>query len=154
MIQRIQTLYLLLVVVLTGLALWLPLVDFTVGADTCTLTAFGLKDAAGITLLPTVYLGVVLAATCLLPLVTIFLFRRRLLQIRLCVVEMVLLLGSLVMEGVYYFLSWRVFSDLTFHTQGFKPAIVLPLVCLLFAYLAARAIFRDELLVRAADRIR
>ena len=28
MIQRIQTLYLLLVVVLTGLALWLPLVDF------------------------------------------------------------------------------------------------------------------------------
>ena len=33
-------------------------------------------------------------------------------------------------------------------------AIVLPLVCLLFAYLAARAIFRDELLVRAADRIR
>ena len=64
------------------------------------------------------------------------------------------LLGSLVMEGVYYFLSWRVFSDLTFHTQGFKPAIVLPLVCLLFAYLAARAVFRDELLVRAADRIR
>lgn len=60
MIQRIQTLYLLLVVVLTGLALWLPLVDFTVGADTCTLTAFGLKDAAGITLLPTVYLGLVL----------------------------------------------------------------------------------------------
>ena len=86
--------------------------------------------------------------------VTIFLFRRRLLQIRLCVVEMVLLLGSLVMEGVYYFLSWRVFSDLSFHTQGFKPAIVLPLVCLLFAYLAARAVFRDELLVRAADRIR
>ena len=154
MIQRIQTLYLLLVVVLTGLALWLPLVDFTVGADTCTLTAFGLKDAAGITLLPTVYLGVVLAATCLLPLVTIFLFRRRLLQIRLCVVEMVLLLGSLVMEGVYYFLSWRVFSDLTFHTQGFKPAIMLPLVCLLFAFLAARAIFRGEMLVRAADRIR
>ena len=35
-----------------------------------------------------------------------------------------------------------------------KPAIMLPLVCLLFAYLAARAIFRDELLVRAADRIR
>ena len=81
MIQRIQTLYLLLVVVLTGLALWLPLVDFTVGADTCTLTAFGLKDAAGITLLPTVYLGVVLVAACLVPLVTIFLFKRRLVQI-------------------------------------------------------------------------
>ena len=40
MIQRIQTLYLLLVVVLTGLALWLPLADFTVGADTCTPVSY------------------------------------------------------------------------------------------------------------------
>jgi len=84
----------------------------------------------------------------------IFLFKRRLLQIRLCVVEIVLLIGSAVMEAAYYFLSWRVFSELSFHTQGFRPAIALPLVCLLFAYLAARAVFRDELMVRAADRIR
>ena len=115
------------------------------------LYAFGLKTTDGAVVQSTFYM---LALACALPLVTIFLFRRRLLQLRLCVVEMVLLLGSAIMEGVYYFLSWRVFSDLTFHTQGFRPAIVLPLVCLLFAYLAARAIFRDELLVRAADRIR
>lgn len=43
---------------------------------------------------------------------------------------------------------------MAFHTQGFKPAIALPLVGLLFAFLAARAIFHDELLVRDADRIR
>ena len=68
--------------------------------------------------------------------------------------EIVLLIGSAVMEAAYYFLSWRVFSEFSFHTQGFRPAIALPLVCLLFAYLAARAVFRDELMVRAADRIR
>lgn len=118
------------------------------------LYAFGLKTSEGVVAQSSLYMGVLLALACVLPLVTIFLFRRRLLQLRLCVVEMVLLLGSVIMEGVYYFLSWRVFSDLTFHTQGFRPAIALPLVCLLFAYLAARAIFRDELLVRAADRIR
>ena len=147
MIQRIQTLYLLIIAALMAVTLFSGLAWFA--GD-----AFGLKTAEGELVQSTVYMGVLLALACALPLVTIFLFRRRLLQIRLCVVEMVLLLGSLVMEGVYYFLSWRVFSDLTFHTQGFKPAIVLPLVCLLFAYLAARAIFRDELLVRAADRIR
>ena len=103
---------------------------------------------------PTVYMGVVLALACVLPFITIFLFKRRLLQLRLCVVEMVLLVGSAVMEGVYYFLSYRVFAEQTFHTQVLKPAVVLPLVCLLFAYLAARAVFRDELMVRAADRIR
>jgi glucan phosphoethanolaminetransferase (alkaline phosphatase superfamily) len=113
-----------------------------------------LKTVAGEAVQPTVYMGVVLALACVLPFITIFLFKRRLLQLRLCVVEMVLLVGSAVMEGVYYFLSYRVFAEQTFHTQVLKPAVVLPLVCLLFAYLAARAVFRDELMVRAADRIR
>ena len=144
MIQRIQTLYLLIIAALMAVTLFSGLAWFAGDAGEFGLYAFGLKTAGG-------------EVAQLHPPVTsqtIFLFRRRLLQIRICVVEMVLLLGSLAMEGVYYFLSWRVFSDLSFHTQGFKPAIVLPLVCLLFAYLAARAVFRDELLVRAADRIR
>ena len=54
---------------------------------------------------------------------------------RVVMAEAVLLVGAVVMEGIYYFLGWRVFSDLAFHTQGFKPAIALPLVCLLFVYL-------------------
>ena len=149
MIQRIQTLYLLLVVVLTGLALWLPLVDFTVGADTCTLTAFGLKDAAGITLLPTVYLGVVLVAACLVPLVTIFLFKRRLVQIRLCAVELVLLIGAGAMMGIYFYLCNRYFADSEFYSHTLKISLVFPLVCLVFDLLALRAIFRDEKLVRS-----
>lgn len=154
MIQRIQTLYLLLVVVLMGLALWLPLVDFTVGADTCTLTAFGLKDAAGITLLPTVYLGVVLVAACLVPLVTIFLFKRRLVQIRLCAVELVLLIGAGAMMGIYFYLCNRYFADSEFYSHTLKISLVFPLVCLVFDLLALRAIFRDEKLVRSLDRIR
>ena len=141
MIQRIQTLYLLLVVVLTGLALWLPLVDFTVGADTCTLTAFGLKDAAGITLLPTVYLGVVLVAACLV-------------QIRLCAVELVLLIGAGAMMGIYFYLCNRYFADSEFYSHTLKISLVFPLVCLVFDLLALRAIFRDEKLVRSLDRIR
>lgn len=51
-------------------------------------------------------------------------------------------------------MSRRLFSELALHHQGFKPAIALPVVALLFAFLAARAIFRDEMLVRSADRIR
>ena len=41
-------------------------------------------------------MGVVLALACVLPFITIFLFKRRLLQIRLCVVEIVLLIGFVV----------------------------------------------------------
>ena len=154
MIQRIQTLYLLVITALMAVTLFARLAWFAGEAGEFGLYAFALQTADGELVQSTVYLGALLALTCVLPLITIFLFRRRLLQIRLCAVEMVLLLGAVIMEGVYYFLSWRVFSDLTFHTQGFRPAIALPLVCLLFAYLAARAVFHDELLVRAADRIR
>lgn len=118
------------------------------------LYAFALKSAEGEVLHSTFYLGILLTLSALLPLVTIFLYRRRMLQIRLCVVEIVFLVGSAIMEGIYYFLSCRVISDLTFHTQGLRASIALPVVSLLFAWLAARAIFRDELLVRAADRIR
>lgn len=154
MIQRIQTLYLLVAAALMAVVLFAPLAWFAGEAGEFELHAFALETTGGEAVQSTVYMGIVLALACALPFVTIFLFRRRLLQIRLCVVEMVLLLGALAMEGVYYFLSWRVFSDMAFHTQGLKPAIALPLVCMLFAYLALRAIFRDEMLVRAADRIR
>ena len=129
MIQRIQTLYLLIIAALMAVTLFSGLAWFAGDAGEFGLYAFGLKTAEGELVQSTVYMGVLLALACALPLVTVFLFRRRLLQIRLCVVEMVLLLGSLVMEGVYYFLSWRVFSDLTFHTQG-CAASGLPAVCL------------------------
>ena len=148
MIQRIQTLYLLIVTALVAVMLFAPLAWFAGQAGEYGLYAFSLRSADGTLAQPTLYLGI------LLPLVTIFLYRRRLLQIRLCVAEMVLLAGAVVMEGVYYFLSGRLFAGMAFHTQGFRPAIALPLVALLFAFLAARAIFHDELLVRSADRIR
>lgn len=153
MIQRIQTLYLLLVSALMAVTLFSPLAWFAGEAGEFSLHAFAL-ESEGEAIQSAVYLGILLSLACVLPLIMIFLYKNRLLQIRLCVAEMVLLLGAAIMEGVYYFLSYRVFSEQTFHTQGFKPAIALPIVCLLFAYLAARAIFRDELLVRAADRIR
>lgn len=154
MIQRIQTLYLLAVAALSAVMFLVPLAWFAGEAGEFELHAFALESVGGETLHSTVYLGILLAAAALLPLITVFLYRRRLLQIRLCCVEMVLLLGVLAMEGAYYYLGRRAFAELAFHTQGFKPAIALPLVSLLFVVLAAKAIFRDELLVRDADRIR
>lgn len=154
MIQRIQSLYLLVVSALMAVTLFAPLAWFAGDAGEFRLCAFALREVGGAAVQPTFYLGVLLAAACALPLITVFLFRRRLLQIRLCVVEAVLLVGAAVMEGIYYFLGCRVFSGLAFHVQGVRAAIALPVVCLVFVWLAARAIFHDELLVRAADRIR
>lgn len=111
MIQRIQTLHLLIVTALMAVTLFAPLAWFAGDAGEFRLYAFSLQTSAGEAVQSTVYMGVVLALACVLPFITIFLFRRRLLQIRLCVVEIVLLIGSAVMEAAYYFLSWRVFPN-------------------------------------------
>ncbi|MBR5281283.1 MAG: DUF4293 domain-containing protein [Alistipes sp.] len=152
MIQRIQTLYLLAVAALMTTAVLTPLAYFAAGAQEYLLYAFSLKG--GETSYSTIYMGVVVALAAIVPFVTIFLYKNRTLQIRLCAVELVLLLGSAVFMGIYYYLGSRMFSQLEFSAQGFRIAIIFPLVALILDYLAIRAIFKDEMLVRSLDRIR
>ncbi|MBR5133526.1 MAG: DUF4293 domain-containing protein [Alistipes sp.] len=152
MIQRIQTLYLLVVALLMSLTLFMPIASFSVGGETYELTAFTLR--CGEASQTTVWMGIMLSLAAALPLVNIFLFKRRVLQIRLCAVEIVLLIGSLVMIGLYYWLTSRIFEGLTIEHRQFGWAAPMPLVSLILAYLASRAIFKDEMLVRSLDRIR
>ena len=152
MIQRIQTLYLFAAAALMVTALLTPLAYFAAGTDEYTLRAFSLSGS-GMTQ-STIYMGIVMALAAAVPLVNIFLFKRRMLQIRLCAVELVLLLGSVAFIGIYYYLSARMISQAEFHAQGFRIEAVFPLVALVLDYLAMRAIFKDELLVKSLDRIR
>lgn len=152
MIQRIQTLYLLAVTLLMGVATFTPLAYFVAGSEEYLLHAFALKSATSSH--PTIYMGIIIALSAIVPFITIFLYKNRLLQIRLCAVELVLLVGSVVFMAIYYYLGQRFFSDIAFHTQGFRIAIIFPLLSLILDYLALRAIFRDEMLVKSLDRIR
>ena len=152
MIQRIQSLYLLAVVALMTTAIFTPLAYFVAGAEEYLLYAFSLKG--GEASYSTIYMGVIVALSAIIPLVTIFLFKNRMLQIRLCAVELVLLVGAQIFMALYYYLSNRMFEQLEFHTQGFRIAIIFPLVAIILDYLALRAIFKDEMLVRSLDRIR
>ncbi len=154
MIQRIQTVYLLFVAGLVACAAFLPLASFASGGEEFSLYAFGLRSADGETVQSTLYMGILLVLALALPLVTIFLFKRRMLQFRLGIVEMILLLGAQIMMGIYYFLSYRVFASFEFHVQSVKIPLILPLIAMIFTYLAVRAVFRDELTIRSMNRIR
>lgn len=152
MIQRIQTLYLLAIVALMAAALFTPLAYFVAGVEEYKLFAYSLKGEQSE--FSTIYMGLILTLATIVPLVNIFMFKNRQLQIRLCAIELVLLIGSLAFIAIYYYLSNRMFAELAFHTQGFRIAIVFPLVAIILDYLAMRAIFHDEMLVRSLDRIR
>ena len=152
MIQRIQTLYLLAVAAFMAAAIFTPLAYFAAGVEEYKLFAFALKSATAE--YSTIYMGVIVALAAIVPLVNIFLFKNRLLQIRLCAVELVLLVGSAVFMALYYFLSNRMFSQLEFSAHGMHIAIIFPIIAIILDYLALRAIFKDEMLVKSLDRIR
>lgn len=152
MIQRIQSLYLVIVAGLMIATLFTPIAYFFSGNQEYELYSFMLKSS--VESISTPYMGILLLATAVLPLVTLFLYKNRMLQIRLCAVNIVLLIGVIIFMAIYYYLSARMFSGLEFQTRGFRITVIFPLISIILNYLAARAIFKDEMLVRSLDRIR
>ena len=152
MIQRIQTLYLLLAAAMMSLTLFLPLATIVYGGNELILKAFTLNGLEGVEGTLPVYLGAFLAVTTALLLMIIFIYKKRLVQIRLCVSAIVLLLGSATLIGLYcYRLCDILTGDLVF-TLGI--ASLMPVVAIIPVILAIRGIARDEALVRSLDRIR
>ena len=155
MIQRIQTLYLLLATALMSLTLFLPLATIWEGGNEMVVKAFFADGEMGFKAPLPIYMGIVLTAATLLPLVTIFLFKKRLAQIRLCVSAIVLLLGSAGFIALYCYrlcdVLSEMFTNLNF-TLGF--ASLMPVVTIIPVVLAIRGIAKDEALVRSLDRIR
>ena len=156
MIQRVQTLYLLAAAALMSLTLFLPLATlWQEGGNEVVIKAFAVAGIDGMKTQLPLYLGVMLSLPTLLPLVTIFLFKKRLVQIRLCVSEIVLLVGAIVMIALYEYRLFDVLSKElgTGHfTLGF--ASLMPVVAVIFVILALRGVAKDEALVRSLDRIR
>ena len=152
MIQRIQTLYLLLATAMMSLTLFLPLATIVYGGNELVLKAFTLSGVESIEGTLPVYLGAFLAVTTALLLVIIFLYKKRLVQIRLCVSTIVLLLSSAGLIGLYCYRLCDILSGDLIFTLGF--ASLMPVVAIIPVVLAIRGIARDEALVRSLDRIR
>lgn len=154
MIQRIQSLYLLVATALLAVTVFTPIAAFTGGGTELTLSAFRLADTAGEYSESTLWMGILLSLSAVLPFLTIFLYKHRQLQIRLCGVELVLLIGDIVFMAIYYLLAERVVEAAAFPASAVRLGAVMPAVAIVLVALAMRAIFRDELLVRSLDRIR
>ncbi|MBQ5635735.1 MAG: DUF4293 domain-containing protein [Alistipes sp.] len=155
MIQRIQTLYLLIAVGLMVVTLVCPVALLNVDGEQVTLSAFGISDSVGKLSNMSIFMGVQLALSTLLPLVTIFLFKNRVLQIRLCGAELVMLLGCLAIIGVSIGRMCRTLVDnFEWSMLALRLPVVMPIVAFILVLLAMRATLRDELLVRSLDRIR
>ena len=150
MIQRIQTLYLLAIVILGICLIWLPVVELVTPQEASELQIWELSAVGGA---PLQGLWGLLATTILIPvlaLVDIFLFKKRLLQARLNIFLALLCLGYYAVLAIYIWLA-KMSMGLDWHIM---PSASIPLVCFVLTLMATRRILKDEALVRAADRIR
>ena len=150
MIQRIQTLYLLLVVVLGTLLCVFSPVQFLLpdATEYVSLHAMDKWPMAVMTL-----------AIPVLALVTIFLFKRRLVQARLNIMNVVLCLGYyalLALYTAYVVKGYEMIGDAFMAGADWYLNVWagIPLVNVVLLMMATRRILKDEALVRAADRLR
>lgn len=153
MIQRIQTVFLLLTVAAQGFFLGMPLARFLMVNDMAiNLFATGFKNAdSGEMALSTEALLFLACAILTLSIITIFLYKKRILQIRFCIYNMLLNVG---MIGLLIFQIYTFAKNNPVTAQSFTPALAIPLAIIILLYLAFRGIRKDEVLVKAYERLR
>lgn len=153
MIQRIQTVFLIIATILLAFVVFMPVAQI-IGTTEDAIYELGFKGLIGADgTLPefsSIPMSILIALSVGLCIITIFLFKKRMLQIRLCVVNIVLLLG---LEGLMFYYV-RAAQSAIDGTASFTLIFIFPLVAAILVYLALRAIARDEALVRSLDRLR
>ncbi|SOD15469.1 DUF4293 domain-containing protein [Pedobacter xixiisoli] len=148
MIQRIQSIWLLLAAINILCLLFVPTIGASTDSGYYILNGSGLKlegakeQATNIPLL----VSVILAG--LISLINVFNFRNRKLQIRIASLNIFLILA------LSFWLTQMVKSLGELKVLDIEPGIFLPLVAIIFTLLAIRGIKQDEKLIRSADRLR
>jgi len=157
MLQRIQTVYLLLIVVLSILTLFMPVANLINKADLQSLIysvnykGVFLENNGVSTFISSVWgLTAIAAIVPIVSIVTIFLYKNRKLQVRLSFFNMVLMAGYYALLTIYL---W--FACLNLNTDwSLKIYTAFPLVNIILNTLAIRAIAKDEALVKSLNRLR
>jgi hypothetical protein len=155
MIQRVQTVYLFLAAVFSGLMFFFPFIEM-VDSNQYLLQfnyngVFRLEPDGNVLLQAALPVTIIISTTLVLSLLAIFLYKKRVIQMRLCIYNILLLLGS--MGLIYYYYS-QIADKLSIGEHAFRLAFIFPLVAAILNFLAFRSIRRDEKLVKSYDRIR
>jgi hypothetical protein len=141
MIQRIQSLWLLLAAVAAGLMYKLPIYAGVLNTGAPKELLVG----------QSYLLFIVTAVLVVFPLITIFLFKNRTKQKQLIWV-------TLLLNAVFIGLVWMQVDDFTtanqFTSSVYKIGAGLPIVSIIFLLLALGGIRKDEKLVKSAERLR
>ena len=150
MIQRIQTIFLLSAISLMSILFFYPFAEIAVGNDIFTFSVKGfVNNETGKIIKDVFSIPLFISIILLINIATILLYKKRKLQMRFSVYNIILMIG---MSGILFYLAHSAFQPSP--TVEYKITILFPIIAAIFNYMAFRNIRKDELLVRAVDRIR
>ncbi len=147
-IQRIQSIYLLIAVILMAVFAFFPALTFELGGREFV---YGALEAGkvGVTHIDPLMLTLVILIS-LLALIDIFLFKNLQRQMTVCFVDIIIGLAMLVAIGIQaFYVGGREGVTLTWSWY-----LVLPILSVIFLMMAHKAMSRDKKLLRDADRLR
>ena len=148
MIQRKQSIFLLMVLIIAMIQFFLPFQTLISSEKTwfvCLLPGCS-SDVIGTTIyIPMIFNLLIVILTV----VTIFIYKNRVFQYKLANLSV---LFNLFMIGFFFLLSFA--NDGFVGSVNYQFGAFLPVFSAIFAFFAAHFIKKDELLVRSADRIR
>lgn len=154
MIQRIQTVYLAIAAFLLILLFSNPIAQIVV-SESLYLTLSHSKIAAIdnelFTAISTWPITVLLSVIVLIEIGIIFLYKKRQLQIRLSIFNLLLMFG---LVGLIFYFTKTTLHNLEGIKSYFLWPIVCPMISIVLNYLALKAIQKDDNLVRSYERIR
>ena len=146
MIQRVQTIFLLVATILAIVMVFMPLIAFPASSGEMLLLVGGISGFTQ----PALYL--LFLPTIGIPLTQIFLFKNRILQIKIGLMAVSYwVLWTVVFSIIVYFITP---SNINASLLSPKFGAILPIINISLIVMANRAIKKDEDLVRSADRIR
>jgi uncharacterized membrane protein len=159
MLQRIQSVFLFMVVVFGVLALLLPIATFTGEMDILRFYLYAVEDlspapfgdaASTFDRWFTLPLAIGQFVIILIAFITIFQYKRRMLQVRLNLLNT--FLNVLLIGGIFYYVN--LLETASGATADYQIATIFPLLSLVMIFLANRYIRKDEKLIRSANRLR
>jgi len=151
MIQRIQTVYLIGVIFLGFLMYFFSYGEIISSSETYVFKSTGIfqiVNGAEVGIRTTIPVILFILVIIVIAGISIFKYKSRLFQIKLCKLNMLILTGLLVVL-FFYLESYENEPEI-----NYKIGIFIPMISIALTFLAIRAIKKDEELLRAANRIR
>ncbi|MDP3464014.1 MAG: DUF4293 domain-containing protein [Bacteroidales bacterium] len=156
MIQRIQSVFLVLAIISTVLLFFFPIAMYYGDYNTIKFFIFDLKDSVPDSkplynqyfVLPLLLLNLAAAGLSFYALISFKTMRKQMQMIKYAIFSVILLIAA-----VFFFYTDHIAKTVNVEAK-YEFGVFLPLITLVFLVLATRSIQRDINLIRSADRLR